>query len=74
MMLYFVGIIRRDGGTEGDREISSKLWMFSAKLVIISVLNKNTSKKIKKTPTFYDHSFVSSISLFQGRRFRLPYP
>jgi hypothetical protein len=74
MMLYFVGMIRRDGGTEGDREISSRLWMFSAKLVIISVLDKNTRIITKKIPTFYDHSFVSSISLFQGRRFRLPYP
>jgi hypothetical protein len=38
MMLCLVGIIRRDGGAEGDKEISSRLWMFSAKLVIISVL------------------------------------
>ena len=42
MMLYFVGIIRRDGGMEGDKEISSRLWMFLAKLVIISVLDKNS--------------------------------
>jgi hypothetical protein len=48
--------------------------MFSAKLVIISVLDKNTRIITKKIPMFYDHSFVSSISLFQGRRFRLPYP
>ena len=36
-MLYLVEIICRDGGTEGDKEISSRLWMLSAKLVIISV-------------------------------------
>ena len=40
MMLYLVGIIRSDGGTEGDKDISSRLWMFSAKLVIMSVLDK----------------------------------
>ena len=33
-------ILGRDGGTDGDKEISSRLWMFSAKLVIISVLDK----------------------------------
>lgn len=32
MMLYFVGIFRRDAGTEGEREISSRLWMTSASL------------------------------------------
>ena len=35
MMLYLVGIIRRDGGTEGDKEILSRLCTFSAKLVSI---------------------------------------
>ena len=37
MMLYLVGIIHRDGGTEGDKDILS---MFMAKLVIMSVLDK----------------------------------
>lgn len=65
-MLYLVGIIRRDGGTEGDNEISSKLWMFSANLVIISALDKKYSQAVIKILTFYDRSFVSSISLFQA--------
>jgi hypothetical protein len=30
-----VGISQRDARTEDDKEISSRLWMFSAKLVII---------------------------------------
>lgn len=74
MILYLVGIIRRDGGTEGDKEISSRLWMFSAKLEIKAVLDKKYSKDVQKRLTFYDHSFVSFISLFQGRHFRPPYP
>lgn len=72
-MLYLVGIIRRDGGTEGDKEISSRLWMFSAKLVIISVLDMTYPQEVRVL-TFYDHSFASSISLFQGHRFQPPYP
>jgi hypothetical protein len=40
-----VGIIRRDGGTEGDKEISRRLWMFSAKLEIITVLDKKYSQE-----------------------------
>jgi hypothetical protein len=46
----------------------------SAKLEIISVLDRKFSEKKQRVLTFYDHSFVSSISLFQGRRFRPPYP
>jgi hypothetical protein len=33
-MLYFVGMLRRDMGTEGEREISSRLSMISASLYI----------------------------------------
>ena len=40
MMLYLVGIICRDGRTESDKEISSRLWMLLAKLVIIFLLFK----------------------------------
>jgi len=38
MMLYLVGMIRRDGETEGDEENSSRLWMFSAKRFMIAHL------------------------------------
>jgi hypothetical protein len=36
MMLYLVGIFLRDAGTEGEREISSRLWMISASLYKVS--------------------------------------
>lgn len=69
MMLYLVGMIRRDGGTEGDEEILSRLWMFSAKLVIVSDLDKKYLQE-ERILTFYEDRFVSSIFLFQGRHFR----
>ena len=73
MILYLVGMIRRDGGTDGGKDISSRLWMFSAKLEIISVLDRKFPKK-QRILTFYDRSFVSSISPFQTRCFQPPYP
>ena len=73
MMLYFVGIFRRDAGTEGDKEISSKLWMFSARLASIFVLGIPL-KITERVLTFYDQLFVSSISLSQGLRSQPPCP
>jgi hypothetical protein len=32
MMLYFVGMLRRDAGTLGARDISRRLWIDSASL------------------------------------------
>jgi hypothetical protein len=59
MMLYLVGIVHRDGGTEGDKEISSRLWMCSAKLVIIFVFRYEIfARGNKEVLTFYDHSFL----------------
>jgi hypothetical protein len=49
--------------------------MFSANLVIISVFRNEIFARVnKEVLTFYDRSFVSSISLFQGRRCQPPYP
>ncbi len=31
-MLYLVGIFLREAGTDGDSEMSRRLWMISAKL------------------------------------------
>ena len=74
MMLYFVGMFRRDAGMEGDKEISSKSWMFSARLASIFVLDMKYLKDNGKVLTFYDHLFVSSISLSQGLRSQPPCP
>lgn len=55
-MLYFVEMIRRDGETEGDKDISSRLcfrpnWKYNS---------FKYSKNEKKILMFYDHSLVSS--------------
>ena len=57
-MLYLLGIIRRDGGTEGDKEISSRLWMLSAKLVIISVLDMTYPQEERYLRFMITHLFL----------------
>lgn len=50
--IYLAGIIREDGGTEGDKGISSRLWMFLAKLVIESVSDMRYTRVKKEVLTF----------------------
>ena len=46
-------MIHRDGGTEGDKKILSRLRMFSARLVIVSDLSRLASQSVLLPPFIY---------------------
>lgn len=68
MMLYFVGISRREAGTDGEREIFRRLWLISA-----SLADKSVSSVEKGDEDFINALFMVINNLLPALPFHFPW-
>lgn len=79
-MLYFVGMLRRDAGTDSDSEISRRLWLISASLLDKTSIFWKREKRMLDTHSlwtlmiFFHRSFSTSPGSACGTVISFPFP